>query len=96
MEMMIYFTQTGRLWGVWSLFGGGRGLVLKNFDCNVNIIYSFCSGTHHLNQCDVPFVAQNSLPRVGLKDSCLDSKTAHYVNMDMCHAFLRRHLLKGE
>ena len=52
------------------------------------------SGTDHLNQTDVVFV----VPRVfqfGFK-STLDNDTAHRVNMDICLAFLKRHLLKGQ
>jgi len=30
-----------------------------------------------------------------LEESSLDCQVAHSLNMDICHAFLKRHLLKG-
>ena len=50
-------------------------------------VYSPYSGTHHFNQCDLPFLSP-----IG---STLNCEKAHQVNMDICLAFLARHLLKG-
>ena len=55
----------------------------------------YCRGTNHFNQCDLPFVAPKTLMRFGLKESDLDSARAHQINMEICHAFLKRYLLKG-
>ena len=60
-----------------------------------NIIFFF-SGTNHFNQCDMPFVTPRVLSRIGLKESTLGSEKAHQINMDICTAFLRRHLLNGK
>ena len=50
-------------------------------------LYSPYSGTHHFNQCDLPFLSPI--------ESTLNCEKAHQVNMDICLAFLARHLLKG-
>ena len=50
-------------------------------------LYSPYSGTYHFNQCDLPFLSP-----IG---STLNCEKAHQVNMEICLAFLARHLLKG-
>ena len=59
-----------------------------------------CRGTHHQNQSDLPFTLPDfMLERVKSNEaqfpSQLDRNTAYALNMELCHAFLRRHLLKG-
>ena len=60
----------------------------------------FQRGTHHMNQSDIPFVAPTFvMNRVGSSSDrpakMLTSNTAHHLNMEICHAFLKRYLLKG-
>ena len=58
-------------------------------------IYNY-RDTDHFNQTDVRFVlpefAVRQLPKAG---AVIPPVTAHQVNLELCHAFLRRHLLKG-
>ena len=49
--------------------------------------------TNHFNQSDVSFVAPSFTLRWA--QSRLDATTAHSINLQICHAFLKRHLLKG-
>ena len=49
--------------------------------------------TNHFNQTDVSFVAPSFT--VCWAQSRLDTTTAHSINLQICHAFLKRHLLKG-
>jgi hypothetical protein len=60
--------------------------------------YSPSRGTHHLNQCDAPFANNPTLASlvISQQQSELPNEVAHQVNMDICHAFLKRHLLKGK
>ena len=49
-----------------------------------------------MSQCDGPFIYSPTLARISkFPQSELDSEIAHRVNMEICHAFLKRHLLKG-
>ena len=58
-------------------------------------------GSDHLNQTDVKFVlpsfAHRNLPAhtIHFGPGGIDSGVAHQVNLDICHSFLKRHLLKG-
>ena len=49
-----------------------------------------------MHQSDVLFLAPRSLQRLGIAQSGLDPVVAHQVNMDICHAFFKRHLLQGK
>lgn len=51
-----------------------------------------------MNQCDAPFITPKFLAQLVKKDDrrheTLDDTIAHQVNLAVCHAFLKRHLLK--
>ena len=49
-----------------------------------------------MHQSDYLFVAPRSLQWLGIAQSGLDPGVAHRVNMDICHAFFKRHLLQGK
>ncbi len=55
---------------------------------------SLCRGTNHYYQSDVLFTFPSRADKSFT--STLDVVTAHRVNMDISHAFLKRHLLMGE
>ena len=64
---------------------------------SVVLLISICSDTNHDNQTDIFFM----IPRcfisfIGGKASRLDITVAHTTNLEICHAFLKRHLLKSE
>ena len=60
-------------------------------------------GTTHLNQTDGPFTIPSTVPFTvavpgAIKEfmnSPLDKHVAHKVNMEICHAFLNRFLIRG-
>ena len=51
-------------------------------------------GTSHGNQSDIPFVPLFS-EMWSQFPSSLEPYTAFRVNLDICHAFFRRHLIRG-
>ena len=51
-----------------------------------------CRGTNHFSQTDVFFIQPRLL---SVLPSALDPAAAHHVNLDLCHAFLKRFLLLG-
>ena len=55
-------------------------------------VYLFCRDTNHYNQSDTLFV----LPIRGKLMSRLPPYQAHQINQELCHAFLKRNLLKGK
>ena len=59
-----------------------------------NCILNLYRETSHASQTDIPFALTPKLPMKFI-DSSLDKYVAHKVNMDICHAFLKRFLLQG-
>ena len=57
-------------------------------------ILNLYRGTSHSSQTDIPFALTPELPTRFIESS-LDKYVAHKVNMDICHAFLKRFLLQG-
>jgi platelet-activating factor acetylhydrolase len=51
-------------------------------------------GTSHTNQSDMPFVIPKLARRFTNMESALDPVLAHGLNMDICHAFFKRYLLR--
>ena len=52
--------------------------------------------SHHFNQTDMPFTISQCFDRQpNMVESRIDPYLAHKVNMELCHAYLRRHLVKG-
>ena len=56
----------------------------------------FSRGTNHYNQVDILFVMPRFVVSSEKFRSPLDPAVAHSLNMELIHAFLRRHLLLGE
>ena len=52
-------------------------------------------GTNHYNQIDILFVLPRFIVNSDKFRSPLDPAVAHTLNMEMVHAFLKRHLLLG-
>ena len=55
-----------------------------------------CRGANHFNQTDVLFVLPKFIVRNEKFRSVIDPEVAHAVNLEICHAFLKRYLLLGE
>ena len=65
--------------------------VLHMLSCSLT-----CRGTEHQSQSDAFFIAPRLFASLVGKTSALDIHTTHRINQEICHAFLRRHLLNGK
>ena len=53
-------------------------------------------GANHYNQTDILFVLPKFITKQEKFRSTLDPVIAHGVNLEICHAFLKRNLLLGK
>ena len=54
-----------------------------------------CRESNHYNQCDAIFAAPYIIGYVVNLLSRINPVVAHQVNLEICHAFLKRHQLQG-
>ena len=70
-------------------------IAAKKECCMYMYVLCWYRGTGHTSQTDIPFVAPKLPWRQSRAESELEPTVAHTLNMDLCHAFFRRYLLRG-